>query len=83
MVYPACGKETKGFRGDFIVKMTYTVSQDDKSKLWYAHRVNYPYIPVFGSFRKTRKGALQCAADSMGLPLEDYMELRNRKGVKS
>lgn len=28
----------------------YTVSQDKKSGLWYAHQVGFDYVPVFGSF---------------------------------
>lgn len=60
---------------------TYTVSKDEKSGLWYAHQKGYPWIPIFGSFYKTKKRALQVAADWMGLTYEQYMEFRKRKGV--
>lgn len=63
------------------MKLSYTVSQDKDTHLWYAHMVGYPYVPVMserGTFHKTKKGALQVAADSMGLPLKEYMQLRQR-----
>lgn len=39
----------------------YTASRDAKSGMWYAHMVGYPYIPVFGSFCNTKRGALKIA----------------------
>ena len=60
----------------------YTVSQDKDSGLWYAHMVGYPYIPVMserGTFHKTKRGALAVAADSMGLPYKEYMEVRKAR----
>lgn len=38
--------------------MRYVVSKDEKSGMWYVHLEGFAYIPVFGSFRKT-KGAAQ------------------------
>ncbi len=59
----------------------YTVSKDEKSGYWYAHKQGFPNIPVFGTFEKTKKRALKHAADCMALTLEQYMEYRKRKGV--
>ena len=56
----------------------YTVSQD-KNGYWYAHRVGFSYIPVFGSFSKSKKYALQCCADSMCMTYKEFMEWRRRK----
>lgn len=39
----------------------YTVSQDTKSGLWYAHAKGYPYIPVFGSFSEKKSEAMEYA----------------------
>ena len=61
------------------MKLTYTVSKE-KGGQWYCHMVGYPGIPLFGSFG-TKKHALHCAADSMGLPYKDYMALRRKEGV--
>lgn len=52
-----------------------TVSQD-KNGYWYAHRVGYPNIPMFGSWSRNKKYALKCAADNMGLTYEQYVKLR-------
>lgn len=62
----------------------YTVSKDEKTNLWYAHIVGYPYIPVFserGTFG-TKRNALQVAADSMGLIYREYMEYRKHNKLK-
>lgn len=58
------------------MEMTYTVSKE-KGGQWYAHMVGYPHIPVFGSFGDKKK-ALHAAADQMGLPYKEYMDLRRR-----
>jgi hypothetical protein len=58
------------------MKRTYTVSKEEKSGLWYAHKVGFPWIPVFGSFRKSKKAAQQVAADCMALPLKEYLQLK-------
>ena len=39
----------------------YTVSKDEESGMWYAHMVGYPYVPVFGSFRKRKSDAFKIA----------------------
>lgn len=58
------------------MKRTYTVSKDDKSGLWYAHRVDFPWIPVLGSFNKNKRVAQHVAADCMALCLKEYMQLK-------
>lgn len=65
------------------MKRTYTVSSyisDNGKKVWYAHMVGFSNIPVMserGTFG-TKKHAMQIAADSMGLPLKEYMGLKER-----
>lgn len=54
----------------------YTVSQD-KNGFWYAHRVGYSHIPVFGSWSKSKRTAQQFAANSMGLTLTEYFRHTN------
>lgn len=64
-------------------KITYTVSKENGSKRWYAHMVGFPKIPVVserGTFGD-KKNALHIAADSMGLPYKEYMELRRKGSV--
>jgi hypothetical protein len=58
------------------MKRTYTVSKDEKSGLWYAHQVDFPRIPVFGSFSKNKRAAQRVAAACMGLPLKEYLQLK-------
>lgn len=58
------------------MKRTYTVSKDEKSGLWYAHKVGYPWIPVLGSFSKSKRAAQKHAADCMALPLKEYLQLK-------
>lgn len=63
----------------YYPRVRYTVSQDKDSRLWYAHKTGFPYVPVMserGTFHKTKKGALQVAADCMCLSYEEYMQLR-------
>lgn len=38
-------------------KKYYVVSKDEKSGLYYIHLEGYNYIPVFDSFRKTKRAA--------------------------
>jgi hypothetical protein len=54
------------------MKRTYTVSKS-KSGAWYVHKVGYPWIPVLGSFRKSKRAAQRVAAEWMGLRLKDYL----------
>ena len=56
----------------------YTVSQD-KNGYWYAHRVGYHNVPVFGSFSKSKRHALQYCADCMGMTYKQFMEYRRKK----
>lgn len=58
------------------MKRTYTVSKDKRSGLWYAHKVGFPWIPVFGSFNKSKRAAQQIAADCMALQLKEYLKLK-------
>lgn len=63
-------------KGGENMKRIYTVSQDEKSGLWYVHKAGFPWIPLFGSFRKTKKAAQRIAADCMALPLKEYLQLK-------
>lgn len=63
------------------MKLSYVVSKE-KGGQYYCHMVGFPYIPVMGSFG-TKKHALKCAADSMGLPLKEYMKLRKTEKVSA
>lgn len=56
--------------------MKYTVSQD-KNGYWYAHRVGYAYIPVFGSFSRNKRIAQEIAAGNMGLTYDEYIRYVN------
>ena len=58
----------------------YTVSQKDG--MWYAHKCGYPYIPVFGSFSKSKREALGWAAASMGLTYAEYIKARSKYGIR-
>lgn len=65
------------------MKRIYTVSSiisESGKEVWYAHLAGFPHIPVMserGTFG-TKKHAMQIAADSMGISLEDYMKLKAR-----
>ena len=48
--------------------MAYTVSKDQQSGLWYAHKVGFPYIPVFGSFSERKSVAMQYVYMMEGKP---------------
>ena len=58
------------------MKRIYTVSKDENSGLWYAHKAGFSYIPVFGSFRKTKRAAQRVAADCMAISLKEYLQLK-------
>lgn len=57
----------------------YTVSQD-KNGYWYAHQTGYPSIPVWGSFSKSKRHAMEYAAASMCLTYKEFMEYRKKRG---
>jgi len=59
------------------MKRTYTVSKDEKSGFWYAHKVGFSRIPVFGSFSKNKKEAQKHAANMMGITLKEYYKTKN------
>lgn len=46
----------------------YTISQDRKSGLWYAHMRGFPYIPYAGSFCEKKSDAAEYAKMLNGLP---------------
>ena len=64
------------------MKRTYAVSKDDKSNLWYAHIVDFPKIPVFGSFSKNKKAAQKFAANMMGITLKEYYKSKKIRRFK-
>jgi len=59
------------------MKRTYVVSKDKKSGLWYVHMVGFPWIPVWGSFSKSKRASQKVAANMMGLSLKEYLQLRS------
>ena len=46
----------------------YTVSQDQKTGLWYCHMRGFAYIPCFGSFCEKKSDAMEYAKMYNGLP---------------
>jgi len=42
----------------------YVVSKDEKTGMWYVHLEGFAYVPVFGSFRKSKRAAQKIANDS-------------------
>jgi len=58
------------------MKRTYTVSKDEKTGLWYVHKVGYPRIPVYGSFSKSKRTAQKYAANCMNIPLKEYLKIK-------
>lgn len=54
----------------------YTVTKDPACGLWYAHRASTPNIPIFGSFRKTKRAAQRVAANYMAFTLADYLAMK-------
>ena len=61
------------------MKRHYTVSKDEKSGLWYVHKAGFPWIPVLGTFSKTKRAAQKYAADLMAIPLKEYLQLQEAK----
>lgn len=59
----------------------YTVSRD-KNGYFYAHRVGYSNIPVFGSWSKSRKAATEIAASEMALTYKEYVDYKKRHPEK-
>ena len=43
--------------------MRYVVSKDTKTGMWYVHLEGFAYVPVFGSFRKSRQAAQRIARE--------------------
>ena len=58
------------------MKRTYTVSKEERSGLWYAHKAGFSRIPVFGSFRKNKRAAQRIAANCMAISLKEYLQLK-------
>jgi hypothetical protein len=59
------------------MKRHYTVSKSEKSGLWYVHKAGFPWIPVLGTFTKTKKAAQKHAANLMAISLKEYLSLKN------
>lgn len=56
--------EVVGRVGGYIggkMKRAYTVSQDTKSGMWYAHAKGFAYIPISGSFCEKKSDAREYA----------------------
>lgn len=66
------------FSGRMMTMAEYTVSQD-RNGYWYAHRVGYAYIPLFGSWSLDKRVAQEYAAGAMGLTLKQYYGRRRKK----
>lgn len=61
----------------------YTVSQDRKSGLWYAHMKGFPYIPILGSFCEKKSDATEYAKMHNGLPHRvETIEEQKRKSME-
>ena len=58
------------------MKRYYTISKAEKSGLWYAHKAGYPWIPVLGTFSKTKRAAQKHAADLMAISLKEYLNCK-------
>lgn len=57
----------------------YIVSMDSKSKMWYAHHKDYPYISVSGSLSKKKTEAMEYAKMYNFLPNKVEEIERKRK----
>lgn len=62
----------------------YVVSKDRKSGLWYAHREDFPYVPISGSFSEKKSESKEYAKMYMGLQnrVEQIEECRREKFMK-
>ena len=57
----------------------YTVSRDRDSGLFYVHQEGYTWIPVFGSFTKSKAEATKHAAAYSGFPtVKEYSEAKRK-----
>ena len=57
----------------------YEVSKDKDSGLFYIHQEGYAWIPVFGSFTKSKAAAQKQAAAYIGLTtVKEYSEAKRR-----
>lgn len=63
----------------------YTVSQDTRSGMWYAHMKGYAYVPIAGSFSKMQSEAKEYAKMYNGLPnrVEEIEQERREKFYES
>lgn len=59
----------------------YTVSQDQKSGLWYCHMRGYPYVPYEGSFSEKKSEAMEYAKMCNRLP-NNVEEIEKRRKEK-
>ena len=69
---------------EFEVMKKYVVSKDMKSGLWYAHRKDFPQIPISGSFSEKKSEAREYAKMYMGLQnkVKQIEEHRHEKFMK-
>lgn len=56
----------------------YVVSYDTKSKKYYAHMENFPYVPITGSFSDKKSEAREYAKMYMFLP-NKVQEIEEKK----
>lgn len=61
------------------MKKAYTVSQDKKTGMWYAHMRDFAYIPIFGSFCEKKSDAMEYAKMYNNLPHRVEKIERERK----
>lgn len=62
------------------MNITYDVSKQKGSALWYPHRIESPRVaagPLAG-----KKTALHAAANLMGVSYKDYMDMRRKSREK-
>ena len=63
---------------------SYAVSRDKGSGLWYVHQEGYAWLPVFGSFTKSRAEAQRQAALYSGfLARKEYSDAKVRGRSKT
>lgn len=64
--------------------MSYVVSKDQRSGLWYCHQKGFPYIPCSGSFCEKKSEAKEYAKMYNGLPhkVEKIEERKRTKWVQ-
>lgn len=59
------------------MQITYDISKQKGSSLWYPHRIESPKVAAGPLADK--KTALHAAADLMGVSYKEYMDMRRKK----